>query len=199
LVSHHSCVIRIHSPLPLSFPCRAAGGDERGAGQHLQTSSSSRRGRASWPSGLKFSGGNGGPKAGGSSDPTPKPAKEPSIRASGGAPPLPSLAARQRVWPPSLPRVCPPPFSSPLDPLFLTFSSLRLGATHDCRCVDADKLCTSSLSTADPSEFPAPAAVHLPLRPSQRGLRRERVEQGLRRRCEEHRPSIGGRWSVWTG
>jgi hypothetical protein len=35
------CAIRIHSPLPLSFPCHAASGDERGAGQHLETSSRS--------------------------------------------------------------------------------------------------------------------------------------------------------------
>jgi hypothetical protein len=94
-------------PLPFSFPCRAAGGgaEERGAGQPLIQLSDGGGGGGHWASSSLA--GDSGPKASGSSDPTPRPTKEPSSRGSGSARrPSLSLAALQRLWPPSLPFEC---------------------------------------------------------------------------------------------
>jgi hypothetical protein len=109
--------------------------------------------------------------------------------------PLPSLAARRRVWPPSLPRVCQPPFSSPLDPLRLTFSSLRPARAT----VDAWMPTSYAPALFPPqihrSSLRRPPCASLSVLLS-RDCACERVEQGLRRRREEQRP--GGPCSVRT-
>jgi hypothetical protein len=110
--------------------------------------------------------------------------------------PLPSLAARRRVWPPSLPRVCQPPFSSPLDPLRLTFSSLRPARAT----VDAWMPTSYAPALFPPqihrSSLRRPPCASLSVLLS-RDCACERVEQGLRRRREEQRPGGIARVSGW--
>jgi hypothetical protein len=151
-----------------------------------------RQGRGRWPLGLKFSGGDSGPKAGGSREPTPRPAEEPLSRGTDGTqcPSFPSCTAAGVA---SLPPLSVPTSSIPLlDPLSRTLSSLGPRAMRDRRLTDADELCVSFLSAADPSELLALAVVRpspspSSVAPSQRGLRRGRAVRGKRRGREEQK------------